>query len=185
MTAALDDDGRVHLLAEPDSGEHAGETQFLTSVGDLGSDYLRRKTHALFRPVRALMVMTDGVADDYFPADPGMARLYADLVLNGVVGVGDGGPTETDAAPADAEVTVDAVGREGPRQVRLRSAAVYAERRGVPAEELVRNSAHLRAVALPGEGTPAERLRDWLDAYQVRGSFDDRTLVVLSREAPR
>jgi hypothetical protein len=28
---------------------------------------------------------------------------------------------------------------------------------------------------------PAERLRLWLDAYQVRGSFDDRTLVVLHR----
>jgi len=26
------------------------------------------------------MLMTDGVADDYFPNDPGMLRLYEDLV---------------------------------------------------------------------------------------------------------
>jgi hypothetical protein len=41
--------------------------------------------------------------------------------------------------------------------------------------------ATLRGGGIPG-GTAADRLRLWLDAYHVRGSFDDRTLVALHRE---
>lgn len=33
------------------------------------------------------------------------------------------------------------------------------------------------------QGEPQEILRDWLDTYEVRGEFDDRTLVVLYRES--
>ncbi len=118
MTAAVDLDGKLQLLGEADSGDYSGETDFLTSQKKLERANLSRKTYAFFRPLRALLVMTDGVADDYFPNDPGMLRLYDDLKANGVLGAADA----------------------------------------------------------------AGRLRDWLDTYQVRGSFDDRTLVALHRE---
>jgi len=117
--------GTVSVLGVPDSGEFSGETEFLTSKKFLDSNYTWRKTYPFFGPIRALLVMTDGVADDYFPADPEMRRLLDDLIDNKVMGA----PSE------DAEeMKVD------------------------------------------------DRLRNWLDTYYVRGSFDDRTLVVLARE---
>ena len=43
------------------------------------------------------MVMTDGVADDYFPPDPELLRLYEDLKSNGVL------PGEQDATEEAGE----------------------------------------------------------------------------------
>ena len=40
------------------------------------------------------MVMTDGVADDYFPNEPNMLELYGDLVLNQVIEIAK--PNKTD-----------------------------------------------------------------------------------------
>src|SRR5262249_39766371 len=85
LMAAVTTDGDVQLLSTPDGGEHASETYFLTSKGRLDPKNLSAKTFVGFRPTRALMVMTDGVADDYFPAQTEMLRLYADLVLNRVL----------------------------------------------------------------------------------------------------
>jgi hypothetical protein len=51
-------------------------------------------------------------------------------------------------------------------------------------EELARRPNLLHACAADAQllaktDNIAERLRIWLDSYQVRGSFDDRTLVAL------
>lgn len=198
MTAAVGADGTVVALASPDSGEFSGETDFLTSEHKLAPDRLGRKTYLMFRPARALLVMTDGVADDYFPADPEVLRLYADLALNGVLDVAEVSaeeqaaalaatrlPTPDDLQRAEIETTVDAVTPDGPKPARLRSAAWYAEKLGVPVAELALSAPLLRAGRAPDtSATPAERLRDWLDAYYVRSSFDDRTLVVLHCQAP-
>ena len=68
-------------------------------------------------------------------------------------------------------------------KVTLYSSAKIAERLGTTAEELVKRPADLWAGRRPLAGaTPEERLRLWLDAYHVRGSFDDRTLVCIHRE---
>lgn len=123
-TAVVEEGGGLRLLGEPDSGSFSGETDFLTSRHRLKAESLDSRTHTFVGRLRTALVMTDGVADDYFPSDPGLLRLYADLVQNGV----------------------------------LRSAG--------------------------SDGTPEVRLRQWLDTYQVRGSFDDRTLVALHREPP-
>jgi len=80
MMAAITQDGSVQLLSTPDGGEHASETYFLTSKGRLEPRNLKEKSFEAFRQLRALMVMTDGVADDYFPAQSEMLRLYADSV---------------------------------------------------------------------------------------------------------
>src|SRR5262249_27471833 len=85
LTAAITANGQISLLGEPDSGQYSGETDFLTSHHKLKPENLCPRTFVLVQPIRALLVMTDGVADDYFPPDPGMARLYADLVLNGIL----------------------------------------------------------------------------------------------------
>jgi serine/threonine protein phosphatase PrpC len=123
-------DGKVHVLGEPDLGSYGGETEFITTPAMLTPDNLGRKTRTFLEPLQALLVMTDGVADDYYPADPEVRRLWGDLVANHVL--------EPPPHP-------------GPFPQRERE-------------------------------NGAERLRAWLDAYYVRGSFDDRTVVVLHRE---
>jgi hypothetical protein len=187
--AAVDAQAGVQLLGHAESGDYSGETDFLTSRRQREPASLLQKTFSLVGPLRAVLVMTDGVSDDYFPADPGLARLYADLVLNGIL------PAEAAATAAGAAPTFDpgdgrldtdceAPTAAGPQRVRLRSAALYASEMGMEPEQLAASPPLLAAGArgaalLTQAAAPAERLRLWLDSYQVRGSFDDRTLVVL------
>lgn len=199
IVAAVDHTGALHLLGMPDSGDFAGETDFLTSKAKLERAHLMRKTFPFFSPMRALMVMTDGVADDYFPNDPGLLRLYGDLVLNHVLDIR--GPSDSDMASALSQTNLPTLGAAeqtelhslvetitatGPRQVPIRSVAVYAEKLGVPLAEVVASPALLlagsRGEPMCSESSPEDTLQVWLDSYQVRGSFDDRTLVVLYRE---
>jgi hypothetical protein len=190
--AAVDFRGDVHLLGEAESGDYSGETDFLTSRRQREPANLLKKTFSLAGPLRAVLVMTDGVSDDYFPSDPGLARLYADLVLNGILPADAAAPPAgADAAaptfdPNDGRLDVDgeAATANGPQRVRLRSAALYASEMGMAPEALAAAAPLLQAGArgtplLAQAATPQERLRLWLDTYQVRGSFDDRTLVVL------
>jgi hypothetical protein len=186
--AVMDRRGKVHVLGVADSGAYSGETDFLTSRRQIDPANLHRRIVGHVGQLRAVMVMTDGVADDYFPSDPGLARLYADLVLNGILppdtaAVGTGG-LAFDPADGRADGDVEVPAESGPLRVRLRSAATFASEQGVSPESLAASPAWLRAGAkgtplLEQAATPEERLRLWLDAYQVRGSFDDRTLVVL------
>lgn len=200
VTATIDKGGHIALMCEPDSGDYSGETDFLTSRKKLDFPLLRQRTYVRVQPLRALFVMTDGVADDYFPADPGMARLYADLALNGILQIEGPSAEEAQAElsehtppnfdPASGQLDVaDAmlVTQEKTEQFRLRSSSVYASELGKPVELVARSPAILRAglvgsPLLERAATPVERLRLWIDSYHVRGSFDDRTLVVLHRE---
>ena len=198
VVAGLDPKGGVVVLGAPDSGDYSGETDFLTSRRQLDPANLQRKTFGYCGPLRALLVMSDGVADDYFPADPGMARLYADLVLNGVLPPAERVGEEEALAevsehtgpkfdPSSLDMDVEAVTANGPQSMKLRSAAVYASELGRDFGRVAGSPALLAAGA---RNTPlaaavpklADRLRVWLDAYQVRGSFDDRTLVVVHHE---
>ncbi|MBC7910083.1 MAG: protein phosphatase 2C domain-containing protein [Pyrinomonadaceae bacterium] len=198
MLGAIDQKGRLQLLGEPDSGEFAGQTDFLTSRNKVDKDNLTRKTRGFFSPLQSLMVMTDGVADDYYPNDPDLLRLYGDLALNQIIEIK--GPSDKDVAArleltklptldqvmqADFYSDVETNTAEGIRKTRLKSVAAYAEKLDLPLAEVVASPALLLAGAR-GEplcdGEAQDRLRVWLDSYHVRGSFDDRTLVVLHRE---
>jgi hypothetical protein len=193
MIAAVLPDGKAQLLAKPDSGEHAGETDFVTSKGKLERERLLKKTFVMFKPMRALLVMTDGVSDDYFPADTALLRLYSDLVLNRVIRYPEWDQQVValdrshKAAKDLCEQSVPVPTAEGTRQERVRSGGLYLQKLELTPEEAVKKPELLRPCALPiAEGTepgPEESLRRWLDAYLVRGSFDDRTLVVLHKPA--
>src|SRR5262249_26350091 len=102
MTAAVLPGGQLNLLAVPDSGDYSGETDFLTSRNKLEPENLRRKTFTMFRPMSPLMLMTDGLPDNYFPHTPGMLRLYADLVLNRVIRL-RGGDDPAATAPSSRQ----------------------------------------------------------------------------------
>jgi hypothetical protein len=189
MTMIAQGDPPVQLLAEPDSGAHSGETYFLTSRGRLDSGNLASKTFTAFRPMHALMVMTDGVADDYFPPQTEMLRLYSDLVLNRIVKPLPGAravslPPNLEQARVAAEIDQEILAAD-PQRFRIRSAIAFAEKLKLNVKDLVSSADLIRLGAMTDSPDtiidPAERLCLWLDAYQVRGSFDDRTLVVLHR----
>lgn len=186
MVGAIHRDGRPFLIGSADSGAHAGETEFITSAGKTESEFLNGKIAVTILDLQALLVMTDGVADDYFPADPHLARLWGDLVVNGIpdlnVPPSADGVSGAPVAPEDGTES-EVIEPEPRSKVTLYSSAKIAERLGTTAEELIKRPADLWAGRRPITGaTPAERLRLWLDAYHVRGSFDDRTLVCIHRE---
>jgi hypothetical protein len=191
---ALSWEGRVHLMMEADQGQFSGETEFLSARAVEPARLNHRLRLFIGRPRRAFLVMTDGVADDYFPNDPGLARLFVDLALNGLVALpphlgSDAEPALVTADPPPVEsVTVagERLTADGRQPLALYSVARNAEHLGVPLDQMIAHPTALRAGCrpdrLPGDNT-AERLLTWLDAYQVRGSFDDRTLVIADREA--
>jgi hypothetical protein len=110
----------VFVLGTSDGGQYSGETDFLTSRKFEKKNYLLSRTYPCYGTIKALLVMTDGVADDYFPSNERMNLLYEDLCREKII--------------------------------------VKVEEEDYAAQ--------------------AERLENWIDSYQVRGSFDDRTLVI-------
>src|SRR5439155_4571432 len=146
--AAVDWDGHVHMLGVAEGGDYSGETDFLTSKKHQSEDEIRKKLYHLSpTPIRALLVMTDGVADDYFPAEPGMARLYADLMLNGVLQLETPAGEILKIDPADGCLDWDgeAVAKDGPQQLKLRSAEQLGNILNVKPDHLVSHPALLTA----------------------------------------
>lgn len=181
------------LLGEPDSGRYAGETEFLTSERIATIADLMARTKVARREISALLAMTDGVADDYFPYEPQLLRLYADLQLNGVL---DGlhfyrlrdlsaNLSRIKKLPEPEE---HCWVNDPSQRYALQSARRVLAATGMRLEELWGNRDLLYAAQLytfgaeNREGWPREKLLEiWLDNYRERGSFDDRTLVVFRR----
>jgi len=198
--AAIDGNDETQLLSLPDRGEFAGETEFLTSPGTRERDYLMRKTFPFFRPLKALLVMTDGVADDYFPYPSRMLELYGDLLANQIVPFPQPNLGEvcdrisetslgTLQAVEEAKAQFQSVVRrltspeDEVRDVRICSIAKYAQALGCEIREIVRDRSLLAATFLGEEQKscpPEVQLQNWLDTYTIKGSFDDRTLVILN-----
>ena len=191
MIAALDTGGKypaaLRLLGQAGSGDFSGETEFLTSVGIVEADALKRRTMVCRSRSDLIMLMTDGVADDYYPNETELFRLYFDLLSNGILDA----PYAWDGCVGREEVTLL---RQLPRPVaypwpndKTVELPLHYTRRicttcGVTLEDLWQNPKRLLLAAketgiemdLPQE----ERLAVWLDHYAERGSFDDRTLLL-------
>ncbi len=185
MIAAVDRAGHVLLLAEPESGDYSNETDFLTSERMRRPETLAAKTFQAVLSPRALLLMTDGVADDYQPYASGMLRLYGDLALNGILDLAPppAGEPPLDAAFPDFCIPGHKVTPEGVVPTELASSEKLAEKLGVSLRDLVTSPARLAAGAAVAARWPdltrEQRLSEWLDGYHVRGSFDDRALAVL------
>jgi hypothetical protein len=195
MVAVIDKNGEARLLMTPDSGDYSGQVRFLDER-EIAPLSLANKVFPFLGPIRALMLMSDGVADDYFPNDLGMVRLYGDLILNGVIPVADLSPSKVIAALQATKATnladlaqcdIGCLGETptagGIERPRLLSITAYSEVLGLKAEDAAKNvtlmAAAVQAGLVPATTSPKDGLQTWLDAYHVRGSFDDRTLVVL------
>jgi hypothetical protein len=200
INSSADPDKSCTLLMKPDSGEFSGEVDFLTEKALTEESLQGRIYPGLFGGLKALILMTDGVADDYFPNNPGIACLYADLILNRVFAPppapGDeelvralqalGGKTLDEFKQLKINVPVYRVLESGIRPVEVASLAAFAQQLGVEKEKLALNQTLLAAACkhLPNPVAdltkPDDRLVYWLDSYNVRGSFDDRTILALT-----
>ncbi|MGN0687372.1 MAG: PP2C family serine/threonine-protein phosphatase [Oscillospiraceae bacterium] len=179
VNSKADADGCLKLLGEPDSGAFSGETEFL-SERTVNDNSIAAKTRISRGSSDVFMLMSDGVADDYFPAAPMIKRLYLDLCLNGIL-------------PMEGECTV----AEQPEPIRFRSVSMsqrsvelqYAKQLmpdgGAQTVDMLWDKRgalkchSLEAYGISLGATVQERLLTWLDNYNERGSFDDRTLVII------
>ncbi|MBD5558912.1 MAG: protein phosphatase 2C domain-containing protein [Clostridia bacterium] len=187
--AALDTTGpfpdKVRLLGEADSGEFSGQTDFITSPRFQSRAELQRRTRVSRGRNDLVMLMTDGVADDYHPNETHLAELYFDLIANGILdrkadqAARSGEPVEVTLPEPAAYPWVDNPDIEIPLNYADR---IMAATGLAPADLWEHRDVLARAAAalppLRGESREA-RLAAWLDNYVRRGSFDDRTLVVL------
>jgi serine/threonine protein phosphatase PrpC len=208
MLAAISQAGTLKLLGKPDTGEYAGQTDFLTSKNKLEASNLAHKTFHFLGNLKCLMVMTDGVADDYFPNDPGMLELYGDLVLNQIINIPKFDESvinqqllKTNLGSINSirdvkhlfQATVDRIIdpnlENQPDKILISSVADYAKELNKEITDVV-DSPELLAAGILAESmgeqyrnmSTAEKLLLWLDSYYQKGSFDDRTLVVLYQE---
>ena len=128
--------------------------------------------------------MSDGVADDYFPNSPKMLNLYLDLMMNGIIPK-PSGETSSEIVPDiqpnswvnDKDVTYAIAYSEG-----------TAEKSNISIDKLwdmkenLPNPPEDDGKLSELSGNAAEKLCRWLDVYLKRGSFDDRTLMVILPE---
>ena len=184
MIALVDSRGAydqcVKLMGEADSGEFSGETDFLTSPRMGMLETLQNRTKLSRGTSDALLLMTDGVADDYFPAQTGMRRLYLDLLANGALPVRVENVTAAQMqrySRLPAPLSYPWV-NDQTVQVPLHYVRRMAEEKDMEALWTDRTALALAGLSMEGEG-PAERLQRWLDNYVERGSFDDRTLLAI------
>jgi hypothetical protein len=208
MLAAISQEGRLKLLGQADSGDYGGQTEFLTSKSKLEKNNLIQKTFFFPGNLKCLMVMTDGVADNYFPNDPGMLELYGDLVLNQIINISKFNESEINKQllttnlgtisgvresknnfQSTVERIIDPHQQNEPKNIIISSVADYAKELNKSVAEVVASPPLLAAGIMDEpmceqcrDMSPAEKLLIWLDSYYQKGSFDDRTLVVLYQE---
>ncbi len=167
----------LRLLGVADSGAFSGETEFLSErTSDEASVASRTR---ISRGVSDfVLLMSDGVADDYYPAAPMMKRLYLDLCLNGAIRMMGIVPKKLPPAP----ISFPAVSESG-ESISLQYAKQLITE-DCDVDELWNRRGSLKCHSLEAYGishgsTPHQRLLAWLDNYNERGSFDDRTIAVI------
>lgn len=180
----------LKLLGVPDSGDFSGETDFLTSAKMKKREELQKRTKLSIGAADTLLMMSDGVADDYFPNETQLRRLYYDLIANGILrdGAQTGGLSELSPDQLSLFKHIpDPIAYPWINDKTIKIPIHYTNRicdaMGLSYEELWerRDILTLASLELKDKDTlsnDAERLCLWLDNYYERGSFDDRTLVI-------
>jgi len=192
MIAAINTDASydkaLKLLGEPDGGTFAGETDFLTSSKMNQVETLMKRTKIGRSPISCFMMMSDGVADDYYPNNPQILRLYVDMQLNGIIG----NLSEHKVIVNDKNLEII---KKIPKPVKypwvndpkivvpIQFAKRIIDSTGLSLEELWNNDDIISVSSLITSGAELSKKREealkiWLDNYVERGSFDDRTLVL-------
>ena len=177
IDSAKDADGCLKLLGEADSGSFSGETEFI-SEKNVDDRVIAGKTRISRGTSDTFMLMSDGVADDYYPSAPMMKRLYLDLALNGILPLRGEPQKPVDPAPVRFRSV-----SERAYSVELQYAKqLLGDDTDINALWNKRNELRchsLEAFGVTLGSTPQERLLCWIDNYNERGSFDDRTLAII------
>lgn len=197
ITAAINTHGKfeeaVTLLGVPDSGKFSGETDFLTSSKFALKENLVPRTKLSRKPFDLIFSMTDGVADDYDPNDLHMRRLYFDLLANHVLNF----PEDLKSTSKDEPVSKVPEPRAYPRidgtdrheLVPIQYTSDLCAENNLSLKQVWENRDLLLAMAqkIPFNENlnSSTLLKEWLDNYTIRGSFDDRTLVILQKVGDR
>ncbi|GHU52563.1 hypothetical protein FACS1894132_02510 [Clostridia bacterium] len=170
------------LSNSDDKSKFAGETEFITSVNVLNANELMLRTKVYRGRADFVMLMTDGVSDDYFPYEEECKRLYLDLLANMVITnrkkVTDTNITRFIPRPVSYPWVND------PKtKIALQYVNKMCQSLGKPLSFFWNNqgvlSYYTRYISTVNVKDKGERLLMWLDNYVERGSFDDRTLVIL------
>lgn len=188
--------GALKLLGTPDSGDFSGETDFLTSPKMQNLENLQTRTRISRGLLDTVLVMTDGVSDDYFPNDTELYRLYFDLLVNGVL---DEQLAQLEPASLTAEqlkmfkqipdpLAFPWVNDQNVK-VPLQYTRRICEATGLTLSDIWQDKTVLELARMElaahhndqTEADPSQCLLKWLDNYVERGSFDDRTLLVFTR----
>lgn len=98
-----DNHDTVHVLGEPDSGEYAGQTRFLT-MSDIftGHSYLQRIRFKAVENFTGLVLMTDGITDPKFQTDANLKNPAVWKALWDEI-AGFGAPAAEGEAPLEPE----------------------------------------------------------------------------------
>jgi hypothetical protein len=175
--------GTVQVIGQPDSGGFSGETEFITSTKMTMRESLMQRVNLWVGNMELLAVMTDGVADDYFPSSERAPALFCDLILNGALDLGTDKSelsTPSDDCLEKYIAEVESIA-ENPCKHKIASSQALSHHLSVTPLELLKHVDELRKhIVVDLESKPHDRLCRWLDLYQVRGSADDRTLVLLA-----
>lgn len=174
----------VKRMGDSDSGEFSGETEFLTTEKMRAPESIALKTRISRGNSDILMMMTDGVSDDYFPVESQMHRLYFDLAANGILPPRKV-PNENSTDEWQDKLPEPSV-YPWVNDKSVIVAANYTNKicreTGLTFENIWNAPEILEAAAVKlgdfSEENAADRLKVWLDNYVERGSFDDRTLVI-------
>ncbi len=193
MIAAIDSeapfDAASKLLGDPDGGTFSGETCFLLSPGMKDVKHLSSRTRVARGKYNMVLLMSDGVADDYFPNDTEIKRLYLDLLANGIIECPNADMTINKKTVAAIKQLPDAISHPWVNDPNVRVSINYVNKimdtmncslAGIWDKKSVLGYAALDTQGFENAGNQAEKLKIWLDNYVVRGSFDDRTLVIVS-----
>ena len=75
---ALDCADGLKLLGAADHGQHSSETRFLTT-GNMEDDFTNRVKFSMPADLRATLIVSDGVSDDYFPEDKRLGEVFEEV----------------------------------------------------------------------------------------------------------
>ncbi len=175
----------LKLLGDPDGGKYAGETDFLTSKSMRCKENLMKKTKIMRGKNSNVLLMTDGVADDYFPNSPQLLRLVLDLELNGILKTPERSDEKGAASDSIPEPVCYPWVNDNQKLIAVQYASKLLEVFNCTLDQLWNNNSLLCLASLESFGTElpeksSERLQRWLDNYVERGSFDDRTLLIIN-----
>ena len=173
----------LKLLGGADKGGFSGETEFLDKTKT--NEKLYADTKIMRGKITSLMMMTDGVADDYYPNSPNLLALYLDLMLNGIIDFPNESGKELGGMIAPEPESYPWV-NDGKTEISLCYSKNILEKNELTLESLweMRFGELMRKSSLSAHGitlpeSRSERLKIWLDNYSRRGSFDDRTLLII------